>query len=226
MTTRDHDRSARSAPSAPNASTGRTRRLVVVSAGLGQPSSTRLLADRLDAATTAALRDLEVDATSEIIELRDHAHDLTDHLLTGFASERLQDAKDAVARADGVVAVTPIFSASYNGLFKTFFDVLDDGALEDVPVLMGATAGTARHSLALEHALRPLFGYLRASVVPTAVFAASEDWGAGRGIEGGLAARIDRAGAQLAGMVARNQPRRAADPLVNPTPFARLLQAG
>ncbi|MFD3933314.1 hypothetical protein ACFWSI_45380, partial [Streptomyces sp. NPDC058614] len=31
--------------------------------------------------------------------------------------------------------------------------------------------------LALEHALRPLFAYLRAIVTPTAVYAASEDWG-------------------------------------------------
>jgi len=46
-------------------------------------------------------------------------------------------------------------------------------------VLIAATAGTARHSLALEHALRPLFSYLRAVVVPTAVFAVAQDWGAG-----------------------------------------------
>ena len=40
------------------------------------------------------------------------------------------------------------------------------------PVLIGATGGTARHSLALEYALRPLFSYLRTVVVPTAVYAA------------------------------------------------------
>ncbi len=198
-----------------------TRSLVIVSAGLSEPSSTRRLADRLTAATTAALRDLDGRVTTEVIELRAHAHDLTDHLLTGFAGESLQQAKDAIAAADGVIAVTPIFSASYSGLFKTFFDVLDDGAIEGTPVLMGATAGTARHSLALEHALRPLFSYLKAVVAPSAVFAASEDWGAD-----GLGARIDRAGRGFAALVAAHEPTHAADPFADPTPFAQLLRSG
>ena len=59
-----------------------------------------------------------------------------------------------------------MFSASYSGLFKTFFDVLEEGTLDGKPVLVAATAGTARHSLVLEHALRPLFAYLHAVVVP------------------------------------------------------------
>ena len=155
-----------------------TRTLAVVSAGLSVPSSTRLLADRLTSATVAALRERGVDTTVEIVELREHAHDLADNLVTGFPNGSLRAALDTVAGADGLIAVTPIFSASYSGLFKTFFDVLDRDALTGRPVLVGATAGTARHSLALEHALRPLFAYLRAVVAPTAVFAASEDWGA------------------------------------------------
>lgn len=82
--------------------------------------------------------------------------------------------------ADGLIVVTPVFAASYSGLFKSFFDVIDPDALSGKPVLIAATGGTARHSLVLEHAVRPLFAYLRAVVVPTAVFAASEDWGSGR----------------------------------------------
>ncbi|MFA9447101.1 FMN reductase [Egicoccus sp. AB-alg6-2] len=202
-----------------------TRTLAVVSAGLGQPSSTRLLADRLAEATVAAVRDHGDDVVVEVIELRELAHDLTDHLLTGFASEPLQAAKDTVSGADGVIAVTPIFSASYNGLFKNFFDVLDDHALTDAPVLIAATAGTARHSLALEHALRPLFAYLRAVVVPTAVFAAAEDWGGGGEVDGGLAARIKRAAGQLADLVVGAPTRRSAsNPFADPIPFEQLLR--
>ena len=78
--------------------------------------------------------------------------------------------------ADGLIAVTPIFTTCYCGLFKSFFDVLDTDALAGMPVLIGATAGTARHSLALDYALRPMFTYLHAVVVPTGVFAATEDW--------------------------------------------------
>ena len=107
--------------------------------------------------------------------------------------------------ADGLIVVTPIFNASYSGLFKSFFDVLDADALAGKPVLIGATGGTARHSLALEHALRPLFAYLRAVVVPTAVFAATEDWGTGG--DGQRARdRIDRAAGELAELVGDRAP--------------------
>ena len=173
-----------------------TRRVVVVSAGLSDPSSTRLLADLLGQATSAALGDADV----EVLELRRLAHAVTDALLTGFPAGELAAAVKAVAQADSLIAVTPVFSASYSGLFKSFFDVLEPGTLEGKPVLIAATAGTARHSLVLEHALRPLFSYLHAAVVPTAVFAASEDWAAA-GVDGRLRARIDRAAAELAALV-------------------------
>jgi len=140
-----------------------TRTLAVVSAGLSTPSSTRLLADRLTAATVAALAERGIPVTVEVVELREHARDLADNLLTGFANKPLQAAVDTVVGADALIAVTPIFSASYSGLFKTFFDVLDKDALTGKPTLLGATAGTARHSLVLEHAMRPLFAYPRAA---------------------------------------------------------------
>jgi FMN reductase len=168
-------------------------KLVVVSAGLSSPSSTRLLADRLTAATVRRAEGAEV----EVIELRDLATEIAQHFVTGFPPARLAAALDAVAAADGLIAVTPVFAASYSGLFKSFFDVIDKDALTGKPVLVAATGGTARHSLVTEHALRPLFTYLRALVLPTAVYAASEDWG-----EEGLAQRIARAGGELARFMA------------------------
>jgi FMN reductase len=171
-----------------------TRRIVVVSAGLSDPSSTSLLAKLIADATTDALTE---PSEVEVVELRPFAHALADQLLTGFATGDLAAAEEAVAQADGVIAVTPVFSASYSGLFKTFFDVLEPGALEGTPVLVAATAGTARHSLVLEHALRPLFAYLHAVVVPTGVFAASEDFGAPS-----LTTRVERAAGELATLVA------------------------
>lgn len=157
-----------------------------------------------------------------MIELRGLAHAITDNLLTGFPSSALAEAVEVVRDADAVVAVTPIFSASYSGLFKSFFDVLDDGVLDGKPVLLGATAGTARHSLAIEFALRPLFAYLKAEVVPTAVFAASEDFGSNAA--GSLAERVDRAGLELASrLTSRPVGRDAADPFHDPVPFETLL---
>ncbi|RBY97730.1 NADPH-dependent FMN reductase [Blastococcus sp. TF02-8] len=194
-----------------------TRTLAVVSAGLGVPSSTRLLADRLTTATVDALRERGVTATVEVVELRQHARDLADNLTTGFANEALRRAVETVVGADGLIAVTPVFSASYSGLFKTFFDVLEKDALTGKPVLMGATAGTARHSLVLEHALRPLFAYLRATVAPTGVFAASEDWAGGDAGTPALTGRIHRAAGELAGLVAGRPPAAPADPFADPT---------
>ncbi|SDC59789.1 FMN reductase [Rhodococcus tukisamuensis] len=199
-----------------------TRRLAVVAAGLGQPSSTRLLADQLAAATTRALAELGEGAEVEVVELRDHAHDLMNNMLTGFPSGDLKRAIDAVVGADGLIVVTPIFNASYSGLFKSFFDVLEPGALDRKPVLIGATAGTARHSLAIEHAVRPMFAYLRAVAVPTGVLAASEDWGSG-GTGSGLAGRIDRAAGELADAIAGRANHAPADPFDDPVPFEQLL---
>ncbi|GCD89115.1 CE1759 family FMN reductase [Nocardioides sp. LS1] len=201
-------------------------RIVVVSAGLGVPSSTRLLADRLAAAATAAIEEAVEGAVDvRVVELRPLAHALADATLTGFASGDLADVVDAVRRADALIAVTPVFSASYSGLFKMFFDVLEPGVLEGTPVLVAATAGSARHSLVLDHALRPLFSYLHAVVVPTGVFAASEDFGSTA--DGQLAARVDRAAADLADLVSRSPSKSVRDlsgEFGDTVPFEELLR--
>jgi FMN reductase len=228
--------------------TGR-RSLAVISGGLRQPSSTRLLADRLTAATVAALEERGFAVDLHVVEPRAHAHDIVNHLLTGFPPGPLKPSIDAVVNADGLIAVTPIFSGSYSGLFKSFVDVLEDGALAGMPVLIGATGGTARHSLALEHAMRPLFAYQRAIVLPTSVYAAPEDWAAGTPASdgarapglpglpdagspgsdgtgapvGALADRITRAGRELAEQVALRERPPSADPFALSTSFERLL---
>jgi len=201
----------------------RTAALAVVSAGLSVPSSTRLLADRLAAATTTALRGHGIAPEVQVVELREHARDLADHLVTGFPNAELRAALDAVTGADALIAATPIFAASYSGLFKTFFDVIEEDALAGKPVLLGATAGTARHSLALDHALRPLFAHLRTIAVPTGVLAATEDWGAVDGVSRSLAERIDRAGGELADLVAGRPEAAKADPFADVVPFEALL---
>ncbi len=203
-----------------------TRSLVVVSAGLSQPSSTRLLADRLSAAVDRHLRDAGFEPHIEIIELRDQAKDLVNNLLAGFPSPGLQAALDAVLAADGLIAVTPIFSASYSGLFKLFFDLVERDGLAGTPVLIAATGGTARHSLALEHAMRPLFAYLNAAVVATAVYAATEDWGGGGvAADGRLVGRIDRAALELSAAMAVRGPATPKDAFTDPVPFDQLLRS-
>jgi FMN reductase len=201
-----------------------TYTVAVVSAGLSQPSSTRLLADRLSDAVRAQVRAAGEGLLVEVVELRPLAHALADNLVTGFPPSELEAAIAAVTSADALVAVTPVFTASYAGLFKTFFDVLDKDALAGKPTLVGATAGTARHSLVLEHALRPLFSYLRAVVVPTAVFAATEDFGDTS--SGYLQERVDRAAAELVALLSPTaRPRDGKpDPFEEVTPFEELLR--
>ncbi|MFF3884522.1 FMN reductase [Streptomyces sp. NPDC001914] len=193
-------------------------KLVVVSAGLSVPSSTRLLADRLAAATAGRVSGA-VDV--RVVELRDLAVEIAHNLTNGFPGRVLSAAIEDVTSADGLIVVTPVFSASYSGLFKSFFDVLDKDALVGKPVLVGATGGTGRHSLVLEHALRPLFAYLRAVVVPTGVYAASEDWG----VEG-LAERVERAGGELAALMsALVAPAEPSPPSNSPSPSADTEEA-
>jgi FMN reductase len=210
-------------------------RLVVVAAGLRQPSSTRMLADRLAAAAERELRAPGRDGAEgrevevRVIELRELATDIAHNLVTGFPNSTLAEALKSVESADGLIAVSPIFSASFSGLFKSFFDLIDPEALTGTPVLIAATGGSVRHSLALEHALRPLFAYLHATVVPTAVYAATEDWGASSGAESvDLGGRVDRAAAELAALLTigaatprRQQPTEDYDDVV---PFEQLLQ--
>jgi FMN reductase len=195
-------------------------KIAVVTAGLSTPSTSRVLADELAAATGERLGP---DTEVTVIELRELGHALVDNLLTGFPPAELQRALTAVTDADGLIAVTPIFSASYSALFKAFFDVLDKDALAGKPVLIGATGGTERHSLALEHAVRPLFGYLRAQVAPTAVYAASGDFGARGGDTAGLRERIARAAGEFATLVTSLPRTRPSDPFEDVVPFDQLL---
>ncbi len=178
-----------------------TRRILVLTAGLSQPSSTRMLADQIAQATAAQIGARGEEAQIEVIELRELAMDLATTMATGgIPIPHLSEVKEKISAADGLIAVTPVFTASYSGLFKMLFDALDTNALNNMPVIIAATAGTARHSLVLEHALRPLFSYLRATVVPTGVFAATEDFGSG---EAGhdLSSRVQRAASEFAALV-------------------------
>ncbi|MFJ2112257.1 FMN reductase [Streptomyces sp. NPDC087850] len=207
-------------------------KIVAVSAGLSKPSSTRLLADRLTEATSRELASGDRKAEVTVVELRDLAVDIANHLVTGFPAAPLREALETVGGADGLIVVTPVFAGSYSGLFKSFFDLIDPDALTGTPVLLAATGGTARHSLVVEHALRPLFSYLHALTLPTAVFAATDDWGTGADTHGGgLPARIERASAEfgrlLAGRSASSSPSTGVEndesDEAEVVPFAQLL---
>ncbi|MBP1134112.1 FMN reductase [Arthrobacter sp. PvP023] len=199
-----------------------TRRITVLSAGLGVPSSSRLLADQLAAAGQRRLRAAGYEVSIDVVELRDLAVDIANNFVTGYAPPRLAEVIAGVEDSDGIIAVTPVFSASYSGLFKSFFDVLDPKALEGKAVLLGATGGTDRHQMVLDYAMRPLFSYLRTRTAATGVFAGPQDWG--NADDGGspLSVRIDRAAEEFTELVTASRPRRRPD-AAGSLPFEQLL---
>lgn len=196
-------------------------RIVVVSAGAGSPSSTRKLADRLSSAVGERL----IDADISVIDVRELAQDLLTATTSGFRSPAVSQAIEQVATADALIAVTPVFNGAYSGLFKLFFDVLDEGTLADVPVLLAATGGTARHSLAIDQTLVPLFFYLRARPLPWPVYAATDDWADPRGLNKRIGQAAEALVAELSDQPTRSARTRVqpADDFELPKDFAQML---
>jgi FMN reductase len=169
-----------------------TFKLVVVSAGTSDPSSTRLLADRTAERAAALAARHDSKTTISVIELRELAADISTALTTQLVTPRLEQAITVLSEADGIIAAAPVYKAGPSGLFTSFFGVLDNDLLIGKPVVLAATAGTARHALVADEAMRPMFAYLRTLTVPTSLFAAPEDWR-----DPALATRIDRAALEL-----------------------------
>jgi FMN reductase len=182
------------------------RRLVVINAGTGNPSSTRRLTDRIAQASLDALAQGGTPATVAVIDLGPLAADTARAAVAGFPNEPVQAAIDRLATADAVIAATPVHKAGISGLLKTFVDVLDDDLLVAKPVLLAATGGSPRHALVIDDAMRPLFAFMRALTLPTAVYAAPEDWGSTQ-----LGTRIERAATELAVLVRAGVEQAVAD---------------
>ena len=166
--------------------------LAVISAGTSDPSSTRLLADRIADRSSDLAACHGRTVTSSVIELREISADICTALISQLITPRLQTAITTLLEADGIIASTPIYKAGPSGLFMSFIDVLDDDLMIARPVVLAATAGTARHALAVDDQMRPMFAYLRALTIPTSLFAAPEDWG-----DPALNKRIDRAAVEF-----------------------------
>jgi len=167
-------------------------RLVVVSAGTSDPSSTRLLADRTAGRAAALAASHGHAVTVSVIELREISADISTALVSQLITPKVQKAITALGEADGIIAAAPVYKAGPSGLFTSFFGVLDNDLLIAKPVVLAATAGTARHALVADEAMRPLFAYLRTMTAPTSLFAAPEDWS-----DPALNKRIDRAALEL-----------------------------
>jgi FMN reductase len=172
--------------------TNEPMRLVVINAGVSEPSSTRMLADRIAQKSLDRLAAAGQATSLSVIDLAPLAVDIAKAIVAGFPSEKVQAAIDSLAGADAIIAATPVYKAGISGVFKSFIDLIDNDLLIAKPALLAATAGTARHAMVPDEQMRPLFAFLRAMPVPTSIFAAPEDWASPE-----LGTRIDRAAAEL-----------------------------
>ena len=210
-----------------------TMSIVAVTTSLSEDSTTLKLTDRILERAASAGESVGITVTTEVVNIRGLATALTDMTLTGFRSEALEAAFAKVANADAIVTVAPVYKAAPVGLHTLFWQLIDDRTLARTPVLIASTGGTPRHSLAGDAVLRPMLAYLKGIVVPTTVFAATDDWGSA---EGGRAlnARIRQAGeelmsltASLAGVTNDTLAEAAETDEFDPeriTPFAQLLE--
>lgn len=185
---------------------GEPIRLVVINAGVSDPSSTRLLADRIAQKSLDRLSAQGFTTALDVIDLAPLAVDIARAIVAGFPGEKVKAAIDLLARADAVIAATPVYKAGISGLFKSFIDLIDNDLLIARPIVLAATAGTARHAMVGDEQMRPLFAFLRAMPMPTSIFAAPEDWASPD-----LGARIDRAAGELSQFVASGVGRAIVD---------------
>jgi FMN reductase len=150
---------------------GPALRVVVVNGSPSRPSKTMGLVDVvLD--TLAGILPVE---TSRIDVYRLGAG-FTEALEREDVTSEVDAAIRLAEQADLLIAATPVFRGSYPGMFKHFFDLVDQYALANKPVLLAATGGGDHHALVLEHALRPLFAFFQALTVPVAIFASGGDF--------------------------------------------------
>src|SRR3954465_7801786 len=180
--------------------------IAVITAGVSDPSSTRLLADRIAQHSVDLLRDAGSTAVVTVIDLAPIAVDIARSLVSGYANDTVQGAIDRLAAADAIIASTPVYKAGVSGLFKSFLDLVDNDLLIAKPAILAATGGTARHAMVVDEQLRPLFAFLRSIPMPTSLYAAPEDWGSTE-----LGARVERAATELTLLLRSGASREMAD---------------
>jgi len=149
----------------------RPLRLVAVSGGLQRPSKSAALAEHL----LDLIAD-EFPCEQRLIELGPLAPLFGGALRRSQLPDMVERELAAIEGADVLVVATPVYRGAYTGLFKHFFDFIDQDALIDKPVLLAATGGSERHALVIDHQLRPLFSFFQARTLPLGVYATDNDF--------------------------------------------------
>lgn len=163
-------------------------KVVAVSGSVQQPSRTLVL---LKALVERLGQQLPIEV--RLIELAQVGPQFAGVLHREALPAAVQDDLRAIETADLLIAASPVYRASYTGLFKHLFDFVHHEALKNVPVLLAATGGSDRHALIIDHQLRPLFGFFQALSLPVGVYAAESDFTHYRISSAQVLERIERA---------------------------------
>jgi FMN reductase len=146
-------------------------KVVGVSGSLQAPSRTIALVEEIVGALG-----LELPIESRIVKINELGPSFAGALNRKQVPAEVEDALQAIETADVLVVASPVYRASFTGLFKHLFDFVDQYALVDTPILLAATGGSERHALIIEHQFRPLFGFFQALTLPVGVYAHDSDF--------------------------------------------------
>lgn len=146
-------------------------RIVAVSGGMQRPSKAAALAEHL-----MGLVADELPCEQRLVELGQLAPQFAGAVWRSQLPDTMERELAVVEQADVLVVATPVYRGSYTGLFKHFFDFIDQDALIDKPILLAATGGSERHALVIDHQLRPLFSFFQARTLPLGIYATDKDF--------------------------------------------------
>ena len=181
-------------------------RIVGVSGSLREPSKTtalvRELIDGVAAREPAEKRLIEVATLGPLFAGALRREDL---------QPEVEDALRAIETADLLIVASPVYRASFTGLFKHLFDFVGQYALVGTPVLLAATGGGERHALILEHQMRPLFGFFQALTLPVGVYASDTDFDGYELTSEAVKRRIDQAVARSLPLVTQAAGQRVSE---------------
>ena len=167
-----------------------------IAGSVRQPSrTTNLVAAVVDAISS------RLGTPGEVVELVDRRISFLDAMTRETTHGRALEIVEAIEGADVLVVGTPVYRASYTGLFKHVFDLVHYEALIGKTVVLTATGGSPLHGLVMEHQLRPLFGFFRAHTVPSAVYATEADFDQYTLVNPAVLDRIERASDEVLRLV-------------------------
>jgi FMN reductase len=177
------------------------RHVLGLSGNITRPSKTRSFVGQIaeEAAVATGARSLTFD-------IQDLGPSLAQARRIADLDPAARNIVESVLNASILVVGSPTYKGSYTGLFKHFFDLFDPAALRGKPVILAATGGGERHSLIVEHQLRPLFGFFEALTMPTAIYASDRDFLDGVLVSDAIRARAKQAVAEACRAVAIPDP--------------------